>query len=72
MIDLKKLTLAITIFVVSSGLTVSIPAFAEQETVGYHTPATSLTDPYLVCGDHECAPGEMPHHPFPVEPVRGH
>ncbi len=73
MIDLKKLTLAIAIFVVSSGLSISIPAFALQETGDYsHTPATALTDPNLVCGDHRCAPGETSHAPSPVVPERGH
>lgn len=73
MIDPKKLTLAITIFVVSSGLSISSPAFALQETGDYlHTPATALTDPSLICGDHRCVSGETPHEPSPVVPVRGH
>jgi F0F1-type ATP synthase membrane subunit a len=35
------------------------------------TPVTSSTDPYIVCGNHLCTPGEMPHHPAKVVPVTG-
>jgi hypothetical protein len=35
------------------------------------TPVTSLTDPNVVCGNHLCAPGEMPHHPTVVAPLKG-
>ena len=73
MTDLKKLTLAIAIIAVSSGLGVSIPAFAVQVDEEFlHTHATALTDPNLVCGNHKCAIGETSHAPSPVVPVRGH
>jgi hypothetical protein len=72
MSNYKKLALAITIFVAAAGLSVASPAFAVQDNSAYHTPATALTDPNLVCGNHPCGPGETPQAPFPVIPVRGH
>lgn len=32
---------------------------------------TAAWDHGLVCGDHKCAPGEMPHPPPIVSPVKG-
>lgn len=35
------------------------------------THQTATWDHGLVCGDHKCAPGEMPHPPPIVSPVKG-
>ena len=72
MANYRKLALAVTLFAVSAGLSISSPAFALQDNGDYaHTHATVLTDPNLVCGDHKCAPGETSHGPSPIVPVRG-
>ena len=48
-------------------------AFADDQDGTYsHSHVTASWDNGLVCGDHKCAPGEMPQHPKPVEPVRAH
>jgi hypothetical protein len=48
-------------------------AFADDEEGSYsHSHLTASWDHGVVCGDHKCAPGEMPQHPKPVEPVRAH
>jgi len=47
-------------------------AFAEDPNGLYsHSHATALWDNGLVCGDHKCAPGEMPQNPTVVSPVKG-
>lgn len=73
MANYKRFVLAIAVFAMVPGLSITGIAFAYQDNVDYtHTPATDLTNPGLVCGDHKCASGEVPHYPTPVAPVREH
>jgi len=47
-------------------------AFGEiKEAKSYDTPSTATTAPNVVCGNHLCAPGELPQHPPIVLPVKG-
>ena len=36
-----------------------------------HAHETSTWEHGLICGDHKCAPGETPHNPTVVTPVKG-
>jgi hypothetical protein len=48
-------------------------AFADDQDGKYsHTHVTATWNPGFVCGDHKCAPGEIPQPPKAVEPVRTH
>ncbi len=67
------LLFAIAMFALVSSPSFSGIAFADDNNGMYsHSHITALWDNSLVCGDHKCAPGEMPQHPKPVEPVRAH
>ena len=67
------LLLPIAIFAIGLSSTFSGIAFADDQNNQYsHTHATATWNPGLVCGDHACAPGEIPQPPKTVEPVRAH
>jgi len=71
-VNYTALLFSIAMFVVLSTNTTGI-AFADDQDGSYsHSHVTASWDHGLVCGDHKCAPGEMPQHPKPVEPVRAH
>ncbi len=73
MADLRKLILSVAIILMGPALTFSGFAFAEDQGNSYsHQHITVTWDHGLVCGDHLCAPGELPKNPSPVEPVDGH
>ncbi|HYL65807.1 MAG TPA: hypothetical protein VEU72_01485 [Nitrosopumilaceae archaeon] len=64
---------AIAMFALVPGLNFSGIAFADDQEGQYsHTHVTATWDPGFVCGDHKCAPGEIPQPPKAVEPVRAH
>ncbi len=47
-------------------------AFADDQDGRYsHQHITASWNHGLVCGDHRCAPGELPQHPPAVVPVKG-
>ena len=64
------LLFAIAMFAIVSSLAGTALAI-NQEDSGSDTHRTATWDPGLVCGDHKCAPGETPHNPPIVTPVKG-
>jgi hypothetical protein len=73
----KLLLFAVATFVIALGPNLLGSAFAwtvSTWTVSNnyysHGHNTVLSTPNAVCGDHKCAPGEIPQHP-PVVPVKG-
>jgi hypothetical protein len=67
------LLFAIAMFAIAASPSFAGSAFAEDPNGLYsHSHITASWDNGLVCGDHKCAPGEMPQHPKPVEPIRAH
>ncbi len=72
MANYMALFFSITMFVVLSPGVTAIAFAYDQDGRYSHSHVTVLWDNGLVCGDHKCAPGEMPQHPKPVEPVRAH
>jgi hypothetical protein len=70
-LNYKTLLLPVAIFVILSPSFSGI-AFAEDPNGMYsHSHITATWDHGYVCGDHKCAPGEMPHNPPVVVPVKG-
>ena len=66
------LLFAIAMFAIAVIPSFAGSAFAEDPNGLYsHSHITTLWDSSLVCGDHKCAPGEMPQHPPTVIPVKG-
>jgi hypothetical protein len=63
---------AMGMFAIVANLGFAGSAFAQDPNGLYsHSHITALWDPNLVCGNHICAPGEMPQHPPVVVPVKG-
>jgi hypothetical protein len=72
-LNLKALLLTLIVFTIGVSSTFVGNAFAEDPNGLYsHSHITASWDHSFVCGDHKCAPGEMPQHPKPVEPIRAH
>lgn len=62
---------AIAMFALTTSTVLLGSAFALTATYDYsHEHTTDLTNPGTVCGDHVCAPGEMPQGPSVVTPVK--
>jgi hypothetical protein len=67
------LLFAIAMFALVPSPSFSSIAFADDQDGKYsHSHVTALWDHGFVCGDHKCAPGEIPQPPKAVEPVRAH
>jgi len=64
------LLFAMAMFVLVQSLSGTAFAINQAGSVS-HSHETSTWDHGLVCGDHKCAPGEMPHPPPIVSPVKG-
>ena len=64
------LLFAMAMFVLVQSLSGTAFAINQAGSVS-HAHETSTWDHGLVCGDHKCAPGEMPHPPPIVSPVKG-
>ncbi len=68
----RPLFFAMAMFAMVANLSFTGSAFAEDPNGLYsHSHITALWDPNLVCGNHLCAPGEMPQHVPVVTPVKG-
>jgi hypothetical protein len=61
-INYAAIFLSVALFIFAFGSTFSGTASAAIDNGGQYTyaPATIITDPHLVCGDHMCQPGENP------------
>jgi hypothetical protein len=72
-LNYMALLFAIAMFALVPSLNFSGVAFADDQDGKYsHTHVTASWNPGFVCGDHKCAPGEIPQAPKAVEPVRSH
>ena len=66
------LLFAIAVFAIVQSQNLAGTAFGINQGGSYsHSHETATWDHGLVCGDHRCAPGELPHNPPVVVPVRG-
>ena len=64
--------LTVAILAVGLSSTFAGLAFADDQDGRYsHQHITASWNHGLVCGDHRCAPGETPHNPAVVVPVKG-
>jgi hypothetical protein len=71
MISNKKLLLSMVVFAMGLGSTFSGFAFADDQNGMYsHSHETASWYHGLVCGDHRCAPGQLPVNPAPVVPIK--
>ena len=71
-VDYTALLFVTAMFAIAASSSFAGSAFAEDPNGLYsHSHVTALWDNGLVCGDHRCAPGEMPRNPTIVSPVKG-
>jgi hypothetical protein len=71
-VNYKLLLFTVATFVIisSPNLLGSASAWTVSNNYYSHQHSTVLTNPSTICGDHKCAPGEIPQQPPVVTPVK--
>ena len=69
-LNYMALLFAIAMFAIVQSLSGTAFAINQGGSVS-HAHETSTWEHGLICGDHKCAPGETPHNPTVVTPVKG-